>query len=144
MKVQQLFLTIFSLILFSCETKDQTAKMEENLNHEIQNRLNILKQLAHSDDSLASIYASLHKESERLIMLSRDHENPTASINSANQYFGLLSRAIPSGTEGPMVLRSGMNPKEMQLAIKQNELWILNNLIFLQKDQEIKLFSVKD
>lgn len=139
-------LSVFIALFFilSCKQHDNSALMDENLNHEIQNRLVTLQQLGKSDDTIEVISKSLHSEVEKLILLSCDLENYFANIAKANEYFLSLSKVIPASTEGPILVQNFMKPHEAQLLIKQNELWMLNNLIFLRKGGNLRLFSVKE
>ena len=116
--------------------------MQENLRNEINNRLAILTDLEKNDDSLNRLVLDLHNQSQRFIMLSRDHENPMTAVIEANNYFGLMAKAVTDKAAQPMQLMPTMSPTQIQLGIQQNELWLLNNLIFLSNGKDVTLFSV--
>lgn len=116
--------------------------MQENLRNEINIRLAILTDLGKKDDSLNKLVFNLHKQSQRFILLSRDHKNPMASVAEANKYFGIMAKAVTAKAAQPMQLMPSMSPTQIQLGIQQNELWLLNNLIFLSNGKDVTLFSV--
>jgi hypothetical protein len=116
--------------------------MQENLRNEINNRLAVLTDLGKKDDSLNKLVLDLHNQSQRFILLSRDHENPMTSVMEANTYFGIMAKAVTDKAAQPMQLMPTMSPTQIQLGIQQNELWLLNNIIFLSNGKDVTLFSV--
>ena len=142
MVLNRLFALILCFVLFSCKTRDNSQLMQENLKNEINNRLSVLTELGKKDDSLNKLVLDLHNQSQRFINLSRDHENPVASVVEANTYFGIMAKAVTDKAAQPMQLMPTMSPTQIQLGIQQNELWLLNNLIFLSNGKDVTLFSV--
>ena len=133
---------LFCLCLLACKTPDNTALMQENLNNEIRARLSTLNKIAQADEALQKLVADLHQQSENLILLSKRRENANTAVSSANIYYRLMAKAVTGQPTEPMILFASMSPVQIQLAIKQNELWLLNNLINLNKNQDLKLSSV--
>lgn len=136
------FTIVLLVVLISCKTRDNSQLMKENLTNEINNRLAILTDLGKKDDSLNKLVLDLHKQSERFVLLSRDYENLKASVSEANQYFGIMAKAVTDKAAQPMQLMPTMSSTQIQLGIQQNELWLLNNLIFISNGKDVTLFSV--
>ena len=142
MVLYRLFALFLCFVLFSCKTRDNSQLMQENLRNEINNRLAVLTDLGKKDDSLNKLVLDLHNQSQRFILLSRDHENPMTSVMEANTYFGIMAKAVTDKAAQPMQLMPTMSPTQIQLGIQQNELWLLNNIIFLSNGKDVTLFSV--
>ena len=116
--------------------------MQENLNTEIRGKLGTLQMLAQTDSTLHRLVANLHEQSERLVLASNGPDADAKLVNAANAYYRLMSKAVTGQCTEPLLLYNTMSPVQIQLAIKQNELWLLNNLIYLNNNQTTKLFSV--
>lgn len=136
------FIPLLVFLAFSCKPTDHSALMRENLNREIQNRLQILKVNTNDLNEPSVSPDEIHTESQRLITLSRDHENFSNMVKHTNAYFMQMARVIFSNKASPELLTQQMNPVEAQLLILQNELWLLNEMAFQTRGKEIHLFSV--
>lgn len=97
---------------------------------EIQNRRSILDTLTVNNDSLVVNTEAVHQQINDYILLSKDIENLTASVNMANAYFLNLAHTYAIHEKDFTNVSTAMHPNEIAITLKQNELNFFNQLIF--------------
>ena len=134
----------FILILgVSCENakgKDYTTE-EAVLKREINARLKELDSLSEKLKQNGIDPQKIHKDIEQLLLVSKDSENLQASVNMSNNYFNTLSEEHLFNKSMLVHFSSEMNGKDISLALKQNELFILNQIALEKLDQKVELKS---
>lgn len=126
-------LPVVFFVVYSCQKADHSYEMHLNLDAEIKQHLLVLKSLSVPDGNLNLLITKLHTETERLLALSDSCQNPYDCVERANRYFTIMSKVISGYSPGPLLLNADMNKNQIQLGIKQNELWLLNKLVYLNK-----------
>ncbi len=136
-----LFIVLSGLIVASCNNSEKNTAVIQSFDKEIENRRAILNRLNMYDDSLAIISQAIHKEVQNLILLSKDVENLPACVNKGNQFFSKMAERYTLSPAHYTVLKHYMFPYELEVALKQNELAVYNQIIFNNGASEIQLFS---
>ena len=96
------------------------------------------------NDSIAFESMSIHEGSQKLLLLSKDVENKNACVARSNDFFEKLMFKHEL-SQGELVSMSGlMDMDEMEIVIKENELLVLNQVIFNNSGADIRLFSVHE
>jgi hypothetical protein len=75
--------------------------------------------------------------------LSKDIENLGACIGRSNIFFTEITSRLQIDPSGIMDLRAGTHINEIEKCLKQNELTVLNRLIFKNSAGEIQMFSAQ-
>jgi len=128
MKHTLLLLTL--LILFSCQTKTEKTESRIYFDKEIANRMEVLQSVVISGDSMRSKIGLIDQEVDNLILISKDIENLSASVNRANSFFDALAAEYRIEMKDFIKLNSGMHVDEIELVLRQNELNLFNQIIF--------------
>lgn len=135
-------LTGLSLLFSSCRS-GQDQGMDDYFNREIRNRMQIIAGLRENSDSLTLVAAALDEEINKIILLSKDVENPGASVNRANDCFKTLAlRHAINGSDFAKV-STAMPVKDFAMAVRQNELNFLNQLILKSDPAGLPLFTAQ-
>jgi hypothetical protein len=123
--------TLFVLfILFSCENKYDKKATLAYFDKEIAHRMEVLTPLVISGDTLRSKISLIDNEVANLILLSKDGENISASVNRANSFFDALAAEFRLQIKDFTKLNTGMHVDEIELVLKQNELNLFNQIVF--------------
>lgn len=133
---------VILILLFFIACSNQKKENKEDvavLDKEINKRLDSLR--LHPDLlSVENFDAdSVHKRVQDLILMSKDVENISASVKLGNQFFSDLIQK--QNLNGAMMLKieSEMTQDQINYVIKQNELWILNQVVLQKLNQSIQL-----
>jgi hypothetical protein len=92
--------------------------------------MEVLQSVVISGDSLPLKVLLIDKEVDNLILISKDIENLSASINRANSFFDALTAEFRLQIKDFTKLNTGMHVDEIELVLKQNELNLFNQIIF--------------
>ena len=98
--------------------------------NEIKNRREVLDNRDKGKDSLKINTAAIDEEINNYILLSKDIENLSASVNKANAYFLNMANSYGINYNDFTKLTTQMHVNEIALVLKQNELNLFNQLIF--------------
>lgn len=126
-------IVLLSLILLFANSCRNTVNQDETnawLDREIKNRLAVLQELPGTEDLSAIKSDEIDREINNILLLSKDIENIQASVNRANRYFENMSAKHALNHSDFIVLRTDMHLDEIASNLKQNELNLLNQLIF--------------
>ena len=118
------------LFLLSCSDSEQNHDNELYSEKEINNRIELIDKTTFFKDSLPINTSEIINEIDRIILLSKDVENLQASVNMAGTYFSTISLKYGISTYHFKPIHVGMSTNEIFVVIKQNELNLLNQLIF--------------
>ncbi len=132
-----LAMLFFTLLGSSCRNSNPNQKMDSYFEKEISNRRQILDTRHLTVDSLKVNTAEIDLEINRIILLSKDLENLTASVNRGNSYFKKLNDAFHLDLSEFTILTAAMYGNDIATVLKQNELTLFNRLIF--KGQAIQI-----
>lgn len=126
------------VVTFSfCKNEDPGKEMNAWFEKEISNRREILDTLKVSNDSLKINTAAVHQEVNDLILLSKDVENLSALVDRANAYFLNLAHSYGVNYADFTELNTKMSLSEIASVLKQNELNLLNQVIFKSRPQQL-------
>ncbi|PBQ34397.1 hypothetical protein CNR22_22335 [Sphingobacteriaceae bacterium] len=128
---------LISLIFSFCRNEDPGKEMNAWFEKEIANRRQILDTLKVSNDSLKINTAAVHEEVADLILLSKDVENLSACVNRANAYFLNLANSYGINQSDFGKVSTEMHINVIAITLKQNELNLLNQLIFKSRPNQL-------
>lgn len=128
------------LCLCSCAERDE-ENHERYLDAEISSRLSMFAQHDTSEEVVKRV-KDIHRLAGQLILLSKDVENPGASVSRGNLYFNELAMENGFAYSALTKLHPGMSLDEISAAIKSNELYVLNCLSAEHYPLEINMQSV--
>lgn len=126
-------IVLLSLILLfanSCRNTNNKSETDAWLDGEIKNRMEVLVNLSQPADINSIHPYEIDREINNILLLSKDIENIQASVNRANRYFETMSSKQALNHSDFIVLRTDMHLDEIATDLKQNELNLLNQLIF--------------
>jgi len=133
-----IFYFAFILLFSFCGNHDQGADMNRYFATEIRNRRQMIDQLQRQNDSLKINTAAIDEEINNYILLSKDIENLSAAVNKANAYFLNMANSYDINYSDFTKLSTDMHLNVMATVLKQNELNLLNQLIFkMNRNQAI-------
>ena len=133
----------FAVIFLSCRNEDLTHDMNAYFEKEISARRTILDTLKANNDSLIVNTKAVHEEVNNFILLSKDIENLSASVNIANAYFQNLAHTYGIVESDFSILNTGMHTNEIAVILKQNELNFFNQLILKNNITQPPLFTAQ-
>lgn len=121
-------LTGLIIVLQSCRS---THGSEANIHFEkeIQSNIAVLNNFDNAQDSLTIGADEIHAEVGRLLLLSKDIENLSASANKANAFFTTMAERYNLSIEFAK-LSTGMHVDVIARTLRENELALLNALVF--------------
>ncbi len=125
-----ILLNLLLLFASSCRNNGNQNETDVWLNKEIKNRIEVLKQIPQTKDSFFINPDGIDQEINNILLLSKDIENIQASVNRANRYFETMSSKHVLNHSDFIALRTDMHLDEIATDLKQNELNLLNQLIF--------------
>ncbi|MDI1353409.1 MAG: hypothetical protein PSX36_00735 [bacterium] len=143
MKHTLLTILFLSVFFITCKHRDKKAALKENYDHEIKDRVDILTSLSADDDLLATHLVEIRKELSTLFLLAKDVENLSACANKSNLFFGKMATDYHLHAQDFELIKREMSPSAIELALKKNELYLLNQLVFVNSGAAIRLFSAQ-
>ncbi len=120
---------LLGLAFVSC-AGSHTDSMNSYLISEIEARMESLEKCPGMEESEIAP-AELAKKTGELILISKDVENLRASVRLSNTYFEEIWDKAGLRKDEMMLLTTDMHTDEIQVRIHQNQLTLLNRLIFL-------------
>ncbi|WP_317897391.1 hypothetical protein [Aurantibacillus circumpalustris] len=137
-------ISLFLVLIFSfCRNEDLTRDMNAYFEKEISKRREILDTLKVNNDSLRVNTKTVHEEVNNFILMSKDIENLSASVNTANAYFLNLAHAYRINESDFTNVAVTMHTNEIAVILKQNELNFFNQLIFKSNILQYSLFTAQ-
>ena len=119
-----------------CDQRPDGKQLETYLSGEVTRRLGVL---AHSTlaDSVKEIALQINSRVNELILLSKDTENKTASVNLSASYFNTLAMQLKIPGNEFISISGRMSADEISTNLLQNELTALNRLTFMNNIGDI-------
>lgn len=135
---------ILAISFFGCRNSNQDRDMNAYFDSEIKNRQKLLDKLSvQNNDSLHINTSAIHEEISGYILLSKDIENLSAAVNKSNAYFLNMANSYGINYSDFTKLNTGMHINEMALVLKQNELNLLNQLIFKSNHSHNQVYTAQ-
>jgi hypothetical protein len=134
MKFKTLLITMMTLFI-SCAQNDD----EENRAYyrkQVQLRINSIM----TDSSYRELPA-IHEEIEKIILVSKDSENPAAAVEKAGTLFESLCQTYGFDRKDFPDIEVGMSTDEMELRIRENELAFFDRMVMKSKPGSAQLFT---
>lgn len=132
----------FLLSLFSCrEASKQFDQEELMLNREIQVRLKELEPFQDTLQAMGLEPESIHKRFQDFLLMSKDVENLQASVNLSNRYLNDLCAEHRLNSSSFHILKTNLSLSEISYFLKQNELNVLNQLVFQKLNRKVNLHT---
>lgn len=127
---------IFTLLFFvACSEPDkENRKTGASFSKEIGQRIKLLNKDSVQTDSLKVNPNEVDSIVNILILLSKDIENISASVNKSNSYFSGLATKYSLSDHEFIKLKNGMHVDAIATILKDNELKFFN-LILLKNNQ---------
>jgi len=138
-----LVVTIVSLFFVQC-TNPATHASLEDMNQEVASARAVLKQIEKYNDSINMALSLFDKQINELLLLSKDVENPGACAVVANKYFEKTFDQLALLDANRVMLTPRMGKEEMEFVIRQNELFVLNELVFQNSGTDVRLHPVSE
>jgi hypothetical protein len=124
---------IIPIVLFGCRQPNNNNKLEnEHLDKQILKRIDVISASEKADSIMPALY-DINREVGQLLLLSKDVENISASINRSNTYFSSAAKKYDVDSADFIVLKTSMPLNDVETTIKKNELNLLNKIIFRNK-----------
>ena len=127
---------IVSVFLFVACSEDnkEYRKTSASFSKEIGDRIKLLNKDSVQTDSLKVDPNKVDSIVNTLILLSKDIENISASVNKSNQYFSSLATTYSLSDHEFIKLKNGMHVDAIATILKDNELKFFN-LILLKNNR---------
>lgn len=139
-------LLYISFILFLCACVDNQNKnqaVDNYVNREVSERIKMIGQINKDNDTVIINPLEIDKRVNELVLLSRDIENLSASVNLSNQYFLEMSNRFRVDPRQFKKLNTGMHVNDISSTIKQNEMVLFNEVILSSGFKDILLHTAK-
>lgn len=137
-------IVVISLIFSSCSnSENKNRKIDGSFNKEIGDRIKILNKDSVQSDSLKIDPNEIDSVVNTLILLSKDIENISASINKSNSYFDTLASQHGFSPYDFIKLKNGMHVDDIATTLKQNELTFFNKILLKNNKSDLLLHSAQ-
>ena len=142
MKVFLILATI--IVLCSCSgSENKNRKIDGSFNKEIGERIKILNKDSIQTDPLKIDPNEIDSAVNTLILLSKDIENISASINKSNNYFDTLASQHGFSPYEFIKVKNGMHIDDIATTLKQNELIFFNKILLKNNKSDLLLHSAQ-
>ena len=131
------------MILFAqCAGNDRKKQTEAYFKEEIDGRIHKINELRLMD-SINISPKQIDDEVNKLVLLSKDIENISASINKSKQFFDTIAVKLQINRKDFIDIDKTMTLEEIATALKSNELNIFNQIIFKGKKGESLMYTAQ-
>ena len=142
--MNRLLILMISLGVFSCSTSEnKNRKIDGSFNKEIGERIKILNKDSIQTDPLKIDPNEIDSAVNTLILLSKDIENISASINKSNNYFDTLASQHGFSPYEFIIVKNGMHVDDIATTLKQNELIFFNKILLKNNKSDLLLHSAQ-
>lgn len=135
-----------SFILFLCSCVDNQNKnqaIDNYVNREVSERIKMIRQINKDNDTIIINPLEIDKRVNELVLLSKDVENLSASVNLSNHYFLEMAARFNIDERQFKKLNTGMHVNDISSTIKQNEMVLFNEVILSSGFKDILLHTAK-
>ena len=132
------------IVLCSCSgSENKNRKIDGSFNKEIGERIKILNKDSIQTDPLKIDPNEIDSAVNTLILLSKDIENISASINKSNNYFDTLASQHGFSPYEFIKVKNGMHIDDIATTLKQNELIFFNKILLKNNKSDLLLHSAQ-
>jgi len=132
------------IVLCSCSGREnKNRKIDGSFNKEIGERIKILNKDSIQTDPLKIDPNEIDSVVNTLILLSKDIENISASINKSNNYFDTLASQHGFSPYEFIKVKNGMHVDDIATTLKQNELIFFNKILLKNNKSDLLLHSAQ-
>jgi hypothetical protein len=117
--------------------------MDNYVDKEIRDRVKTINDLNKDRDTLIIDPAAVQKKVEDLILVSKDVENLSASVNMGNTYFAEMAKRYHLNSSDIKQLNTGMHVNDIASALKQNEMALFNHVLLQVNKDAVPLHSAQ-
>ncbi len=129
------FIILILFLFVACSENDkENRKTDASFSKEIGDRIKLLNKNSVQTDPLKVNPNEVDSTVNMLILLSKDIENISASVNRSNQYFSALATKYSLSDHEFIKLKNGMHVDAIATILKDNELKFFN-LILLKNNR---------
>ncbi len=129
--------TLLLLFLSACQSRE-TATLLSYYEAESSSRAVWLAGHSAGDSSIVNYF---RRETSGIILLSKDSENPEASVYRAGRLLDTICAKFPIRRSDFTDITPEMSIDETELQLRENELGVLNRLVLLRSEKEGFIFS---
>ncbi|MDO9000415.1 hypothetical protein [Sediminibacterium sp.] len=140
---QVLVLLTISFFLACSVSENKNRKIDGSFNMEIGNRIKLLNQDSNQTIGIKINPNEIDSIVNTLILLSKDIENISASINKSNRFFDTLSAQHKFSSHEFIKVKNGMHVDDIATALKQNELTFFNLILLKNNKSSLLLHSAE-
>jgi hypothetical protein len=130
-------LLLILLLLAGCAPSED-GQVRGYYRIQLRDRMDALRAAESPDTTTAS---ELHREVEKIILVSKDAENPEAAIALCKSVFDRFCERHSLDRKDFPDLKRGMELDEMELQLRENELAFLNRLVMSDTTSAAKMFT---
>lgn len=142
--MKPLLIPMITLVLFSCSnSENKNRKIDGSFNTEIGERIKMLNKDSIQTDSLKINPNEIDSIVNTLILLSKDIENISASINKSNSYFDTLASQHGFSPYDFIKVKNGVHVDDIATTLKQNELTFFNKILLKNNKSDLLLHSAQ-
>ena len=132
------------IIAVSCvDNQNKNQAMDLNVDKEVRDRIGMIKNYANKNDTVFIDPEEVDKKVQDMILLSKDIENLSASVNLSNQYFKDLCSRFQLNYEEFEHLNTGMHVNDIASVLKRNELLFLNYILLKNGSDAVPMRTAK-
>ena len=141
---KKLLIMLAVAFLVSCSgSENKNRKINASFDKEIGNRIKILNKDSVQTDSLKVNPNEVDSIVNTFILLSKDIENISASINKSNQYFNDLASQYKLSAHDFIKVKNGMHVDDIATTLKQNELSFFNLILLKNNKSDLLLHAAQ-
>lgn len=143
LKVYIIFLMCMFFISACVDNSNKNQSVDNYVNREVSERIKMIAQINKENDTILINPLAIDKRINELVLLSKDVENLSASVNLSNQYFAEMATTYGIDVREFRKINTGMHVNDIGTTIKQNEMVLFNEVILKSGFKDILLRSAK-
>lgn len=129
---------LLTLLWVAACAPHEDRRMRGYFNDQWRQRLGALRAAGSHDTSTAKL---LHLEVDKIILVSKDAENPGAAVTLSKELLDNYCANHGMSRVDFTDLNPQMSPDEMEMQLRENELGILNRLVMNDSSGATRIFS---
>jgi hypothetical protein len=136
--------SIVCILLFGCiDNHNKNQAIDISIEKEIRERIVKIKTIAKQNDTVFVDPDEVDNKIRDLILISKDIENLSASVNLANQYFIELSRRFGINIIDFQKINASMHVDDIASTLKQNEMIFLNHILLKTGTEAVPMHTAR-
>jgi hypothetical protein len=125
------------------DNSNKNQSVDNYVNREVSERIKMIAQINKENDTILINPLAIDKRINELVLLSKDVENLSASVNLSNQYFFDMATIYGIDARQFRKINAGMHVNDIGTTIKQNEMVLFNEVILKSGFKDILLRTAK-